>query len=74
MVFITDEAYENAVVSVIKDNEIDDYFWVKMKDVENGLDLKSVSDRLTKQMQGIFENKKLNEKQNIYIYIYIYIK
>ena len=30
-----------------------------MKDVENGLGLKSVSDRLTKQMQGIFETKKL---------------
>ena len=59
MAFITAEAYKNAGVCAIKDNETNDYFWVKMKDIENGLDLKNVSDILTKQMQGIFETKKL---------------
>ena len=67
MVFITAEAYKNAGVSVIKDNETDDYFLVKMKDVENGLGLKRVSDILTKQMQSIFETKKLTEaRKRIY--------
>ena len=63
MVFITAEAYKNGGVHTIKDNKANDYFWVKMKDVEDGLDLKSISDRLTKQMQGIFETKKLTEEQ-----------
>ena len=34
MVFITIESYKNAAVNVIKDTKV--YFWVKMKDVENG--------------------------------------
>ena len=38
MVFITAEAYKNARVDVIKDNE--NYFWVKMKDVQDGLGIK----------------------------------
>ena len=35
VVFIADEAYKNAVVDLIKDNEIDDFLGVKMKDVQN---------------------------------------
>ena len=34
MIFITIESYKNAGVNAIKGNK--DYFWVKMKDVENG--------------------------------------
>ena len=63
MVFITIESYKNAGVNVIKGNK--DYFWVKMKDVENGLDIKSISDLLIKEMQGIFETKKLTKEQKI---------
>ena len=40
MVFITADTYKNAEVDVIKDNEINDFFWVKMKDVQDGLGLK----------------------------------
>ena len=34
-----------------------------MKDVEYGLGSKGVSDRLTKQMQGLFETEKVTEEQ-----------
>ena len=30
-----------------------------MKDVENGLGIKNISDLLIKEMQGIFETKKI---------------
>ena len=35
MVFTTAESYKNVGVHVIQDNE--NYFWVKMKDIQNGL-------------------------------------
>ena len=61
MVFITAEFYKNVVVDVIKDNN--DYFWVKMKDVQDGLGIKNISDRLKRTMQGIFESKNLTKEQ-----------
>ena len=42
MVFITAEDYKNAGVDVIKDNG--NYFWVKMKDVHDGLGIKNISE------------------------------
>ena len=36
-----------------------------MKDVENGLGIKNISDLLIKEMQGIFETKKLTNEQKI---------
>ena len=36
-----------------------------MKDVENGLGIKNISDLLIKEMQGIFETKKLTKEQKI---------
>ena len=39
MVFITAEAYKDAGVHTITVKS-KDYFWVRMKDVENGLGLK----------------------------------
>ena len=66
MVFITTESYKNAGVDVIKDNN--NYFWVKMKGVQNGLGLKNMSDRLENTMKGIFESKNLTKEQKqIYI-------
>ena len=62
MVFVTAELYENAGVDVIKDNE--NYFWVKIKVVQDGLGIKNMRDAVRKQMQSIFETKKLNEEQN----------
>ena len=61
MVFITAEAYKNAGVGVIKANE--NYFWVKMIDVQNGLGIKNFSDSLIKEMCGIFESKSLTKEQ-----------
>ena len=61
MIFITVEAYENARVDLIKNNE--NYFWVKMKDVQDGLGIKNMSDRLERTMQGIFESKNLTKEQ-----------
>ena len=61
MVFITVESYKNAGVNVIKDNK--DYFWVKMKDIENGLGLKNVSSRLENTLKGVFESKNLTKEQ-----------
>ena len=66
MVFITAEAYKNAEVDVIKDNETNDFFWVKMKDVQDGLGLKNKGDRLRRLMQDIFENKSLTHKKKSY--------
>ena len=63
MVFIAAEAYKNARVDVIKDNETDNYYWVKIRDVQNGLGIKNMRDRLERNMQGIFEIKKLTEEQ-----------
>ena len=60
MAFITAEAYENAGVDLIKNNE--NYFWVKMKDVQDSLGIKNMSDRLERTMQGIFESKNLTKK------------
>ena len=61
MVFITAESYKNAGVHVIKDTE--NYFRVKMKDIQNGLGLKNMSDRLENTMKGIFESKNLTKEQ-----------
>ena len=61
MVFVTVESYKNAGVNVIKDNK--DYFWVKMKDIENGLGLKNVSSRLENTLKGVFESKNLTKEQ-----------
>ena len=60
MVFITIESYKNAGVDVIKDNK--DYFWVKMKDVQDGLGFK----KEIKEMQDILILKNLlkNKKEN----------
>ena len=61
MVVITAELYKNAVVDVITDN---DYCWVKkMKDVQDGLGIKNMRDRLGRTMQGIFETKNLTKEQ-----------
>ena len=62
MVVITVEAYKNAQVHTItvKNKEL---FWVKMKEVQNGLDVKCISDLLRKKMCGIFGTKNLTREQ-----------
>ena len=61
MVFITVEDYKTAGLNVKKDSE--NCFWVKMKDVQDGLGIKNISDRLERTMQGIFESKKITKEQ-----------
>ena len=61
MVFVTAEDYKNAGEDVIEDNE--DYFWVRMKDIQNELGLENIRDRLGRSMQGIFESKGLTKEQ-----------
>ena len=61
MVFVTAEAYKNTGVNVILDNE--NYFWMKMKDVLDGLGVENMRDSVRKQLCGIFETKSLTEEQ-----------
>ena len=66
MVFITTELYKNEGVDVIKDKN--NYLWVKMKDVQNGLGIKNISNKIRQKIRGIFEGKDLTKKQKeIYI-------
>ena len=63
MVFIAAEVYKNAGVDLIPDNETNNYFWVKMKDVENGLCIKNMPYYIRHKMCGIFGTKNLTEEQ-----------
>ena len=62
MVFITTEGYKNAGVHIITIKN-KDHFWVKMKDVQNGLGIKNMCNSLKKTMRSIFETKSLTKKQ-----------
>ena len=62
MVFITAEAYKNAGVHIITIKN-KDHFGVKMKDAQDRLGIKSMSDRIRHKMCGIFETKNLTEEQ-----------
>ena len=57
MVAITVENYLNARVHAITVGNRK-LFWVKMRDVQDGLGLKNISDLASKEIQGIYETKK----------------
>ena len=65
MVFITIENYENAGVHAIKDNNFFFFFGggVKIKDVQDGLGIKNMSDRLKITNKGICESKNITKEQ-----------
>ena len=64
MVFTTAEAYyKNAEVDVIT-VENENHFWVKMKDVQDGLGIKNMRDMIKQKMCGIFESKNLTKEQS----------
>ena len=63
MVFITAELYKTAGVDVMPDNETNNYFWVKTKDVRDGLGIENMSYYIRNKMCGIFETKNLTEDQ-----------
>ena len=62
MVVITVEAYQNAHVHTIAVKN-KDLFWVKMKDVQDGLGVKNIIDFLRKEMWGNFETNNLTREQ-----------
>ena len=60
MDLISVEGYGNAKVICLKNNTGD--LWVSMKDVGVGLGVKSISDLVLKEIQGIYE-KKINKRR-----------
>ena len=62
MVVITLQAYKNAEVHTItvKNKKL---FWVKMCDVQKGLNIKNIYDLARKEVCGIFETKNITEEQ-----------
>ena len=62
IVFITTDNYADAGVHTItvKNREL---FWLKMIHVQNGLELKNISDLLRKEIYGIFEIKNITKEQ-----------
>ena len=62
MVVITVETYKNARVHTITVGN-KKLFWVKIKDVPDGLGVKSISDILGKKIRGIFAMKDLTKEQ-----------
>ena len=64
MVVMTVEAYQNPRVHTITVKN-KDFFWVKMKDVQDRLGIKNISDLLRKEICGRFGTKDLTEKQKM---------
>ena len=64
MVVITVEAYQNTRVHTITVKN-KDFFWVKMKDVQDRLGIKNISDILRKEICGRFGTKDLTVKQKM---------
>ena len=64
MVVITVEASQNATTHTIT-VKTKDSFWVKMKDVQDRLGIKKISDHLRKEICGRFGTKDLTEKQKV---------
>ena len=61
MDLISAKGYENAGVNLLKIEGADE-FRVSMKDVGVGLGVKSISDLVLKEIQGIYE-KKINKRR-----------
>ena len=62
MIIIAVENYLNAKVQTIAvaNRKL---FWVKMHDVQDGLELKNLPDLVRKEMWGIFETKDITDDQ-----------
>ena len=60
MHLISSEGYKNAGVDlliIIKNGEV----WTKMKDIQNGLAVQSISDLVSKETYGIYKTKSLTK-------------
>ena len=64
MVVVTVEAYQNTRVHTITVKN-KDFFWVKMKDVQDRLGIKNISDLLREEISGRFGTKDLTEKHKM---------
>ena len=60
MDLISIEGYENAKVICLKNKNGE--LWVGMKEIGVGLGVKSISDLVLKEIQGIYE-KKINKRR-----------
>ena len=63
MVVITAEACKNSRVHTITLQKR--LFWIKMKDVQDRLGIKNISDLLRKEMWDRFNSRELTEKQKM---------
>ena len=63
MSLISAEGYKNAGVSHLIIKETDE-LWVSMKDVGDGLGVKSISDLVLKEIHGICEKKRIDKRRN----------
>ena len=61
MVFITADSYTNLQLHNIAVNK--DYFWVKMKDVQNKLGIKNIAQHVRNELCGKFETNNLTKEQ-----------
>ena len=59
MYLISDEGYKSAGVYFLKTGTI----WANMKNVQDGLGVKNMSDLILKEIYGIYETKNLTKEQ-----------
>ena len=61
MDLISIEGYENAKVISLKNKNGD--LWVIMKDVKEGLGVKTMSDLVLKEIYGVYKTKNLTKEE-----------
>ena len=62
MYLISPEGYKNAGVHILIIRNTGE-IWASMKNAQNGLGVKNISDLILKEIYGIYETKNLTKKQ-----------
>ena len=62
MYLISPEGYKNAEVHILIIRNTGE-IWASMKNAQNGLGVKNISDLILKERYGIYETKNLTKKQ-----------
>ena len=62
MYLISAEGYKNAGVDLLRIKKTGE-IWTKMKDVQDGLGVKNMSDLVLKEIYGIYKTKSLRNRQ-----------
>ena len=62
MNLISAEGYKNANVNFLKIRKTGE-LWVRIKDVGDGLGVKTISDLVLKEIYGIYEKRKLTKEE-----------